>query len=375
MSQDPVSDFIGNYEKALEGALKSTEDLAQEYRVEIVWLVGLAVIWGAFIVLLDRTAMTAAIYTVLMLAIALGFPFTRRYINNTLMQSNLRRRWDRAIRHAGFKHLIPLKHFQHVHVGYQAEMRVGKGVTVKDLEMRCEQLAASMGIRNLKVRRHDHNAQWGTVTFVKTDTLEKAIQSNGHLRERMPTTFTERTGVVEGLGITVEVAETVAPAASIWQPIPVGVDEDGKLRTITLPERNLLLGGLPGSGKSIAMSQILAAVALDPQVHIWLIDWKSVEFLEFEGCAKRVAQTPEDAIDLCRELKGEMERGYTLLREASVKKIDSTVKLPIHCLFIDELAPYTDGLQSKFNERKFPRPVLKLDLVQDVDHAQPGSIK
>ena len=34
-----------------------------------------------------------------------------------------------------------------------------------------------------------------------------------------------------------------AAATSLWQPIPVGVGDDGQPITVLLPERNILLGG------------------------------------------------------------------------------------------------------------------------------------
>jgi len=56
------------------------------------------------------------------------------------------------------------------------------------------------------------------------------------------------------------------PKGSLWQPISLGVDEDGNQVSIGLPERNLLLGGEPGAGKSVALSLFIAAAALDPSV-------------------------------------------------------------------------------------------------------------
>src|SRR6266576_1433860 len=48
-----------------------------------------------------------------------------------------------------------------------------------------------------------------------------------------------------------------APAVSLWKPIPVGVAEDGTQVTVSLVERNLLLGGEPGGGKSVALQQVI----------------------------------------------------------------------------------------------------------------------
>lgn len=63
-----------------------------------------------------------------------------------------------------------------------------------------------------------------------------------------------------------------AERLSLWEPIPVGVDEHARPVTISLVERNLLLSGEPGAGKSVAQSMLIATAALDPQVDLWLLD-------------------------------------------------------------------------------------------------------
>jgi single-strand DNA-binding protein len=55
------------------------------------------------------------------------------------------------------------------------------------------------------------------------------------------------------------------------------VDEDGSEDTVTLPERNLLLGGEPGAGKSNVLQLLVAVGALDPLVRLTLFDPELVE--------------------------------------------------------------------------------------------------
>ena len=49
----------------------------------------------------------------------------------------------------------------------------------------------------------------------------------------------------------------VAPL-SIWNPVHLGTDELGRRVEVTLAERNMLIGGEPGSGKSVALQLIVA---------------------------------------------------------------------------------------------------------------------
>src|SRR5207247_1818391 len=67
-----------------------------------------------------------------------------------------------------------------------------------------------------------------------------------------------------------------AESTSLWEPVPVGVDEEGEPVALELVERNILLGGEPGAGKSAALSVLLAAGALDSNAQLWLLDGKRV---------------------------------------------------------------------------------------------------
>jgi predicted ATP-dependent serine protease len=62
---------------------------------------------------------------------------------------------------------------------------------------------------------------------------------------------------------------TPAPRSGpLWEPIPLGVDEHGEPVQVGLVERNVLVGGEPGAGKSVALSLLVAAAALDPSARV-----------------------------------------------------------------------------------------------------------
>src|SRR4051812_11052624 len=54
----------------------------------------------------------------------------------------------------------------------------------------------------------------------------------------------------------------VYASLSIWDPIHLGVDEVGTQVSVSLFERNILVGGEPGGGKSGALNLIVAHAAL-----------------------------------------------------------------------------------------------------------------
>ncbi len=77
---------------------------------------------------------------------------------------------------------------------------------------------------------------------------------------------------------------------------------------MSLPEHNVLIGGEPGAGKSVALSLLVAAAALDPAVTLWLLDGKRVELATWEPCAARlVGPSLEEALGVLDQLREEMD--------------------------------------------------------------------
>ena len=134
------------------------------------------------------------------------------------------------------------------------------------------------------------------------------------------------------------------PEGSLWEPISLGVDEDGSQVSIGLPERNLLLGGEPGAGKSVALSLFIAAAALDPGVTLTLLDGKQVELAPWSGSAEDfVGPDMAGAIDVLKDLCTEMDRRYSVLLSSGLRKIEPDGEFGLHVVAIDELAFYMRG--------------------------------
>ncbi|MGW6456665.1 AAA family ATPase [Streptomyces sp. NPDC055078] len=62
--------------------------------------------------------------------------------------------------------------------------------------------------------------------------------------------------------------------ADVYGPLPFGFDPRGNLVTITLMYSNLLVGGIPGSGKTSCALAIVLGVALDPTAELWIYELK-----------------------------------------------------------------------------------------------------
>src|SRR5260370_11777402 len=97
---------------------------------------------------------------------------------------------------------------------------------------------------------------------------------------------------------------TAVASLSIWDPIHLGTDETGKHVYVNLAERNMLIGGEPGSGKSVALQLIVAHAAISADVRLILIDGTRVELGLWAACADRfVGPSIDDAIEVMHWLQ------------------------------------------------------------------------
>ncbi|WP_239376400.1 FtsK/SpoIIIE domain-containing protein [Frankia sp. Cj5] len=255
------------------------------------------------------------------LAMILGWPVSRRPAVGWLLASRVRRRWARACRRADLATLadaIPqVRRVRRVPVGDRLLLRLPGGLNPSTLEKAADTLAVSLRAGQVRLERARLDASTMTATIVRRDPLTAAAP---------PWPF------------------LAGPRVSLWDPIPVGVDENGVPVTISLPERNVLLGGEPGAGKSAALAQLVAAAALDPDAKITLLDGKLVELACWRGVAEDTVGTNiGEAIDVLESLRAEMDRRYTRLLESGARKVTPDDGLPLHVVVIDELAYYLLG--------------------------------
>ena len=255
----------------------------------------------------------------LVVALVLAVPPARRFVWRLLRAMRVRRAWARATIDCGVA-AGPFRcpgvwSVERVLAGELLDVRVRRGQSVAELDKRAEHLAACLRARELRVVRDRRDAARASVLVVRRDPFEDAAPI------RWPAADAE--------------------SVSLWEPIPIGVDEQGEPVAIELVERNVLIGGEPGAGKSAALSTVIAAAALDPDARIWLLDGKLVEFAAWSPVAHRVVgPRGEDAIELLREVRTEMEERYRELLARGLRKIRREEGLPLHVVVCDELAFY-----------------------------------
>ena len=233
-------------------------------------------------------------------AAALTIGPSRRWLRRLEHGARVRRQLTKGIRTADiteFNGWLPrVLRTVEVPAGDTLQVAVPPHGIVADLEDAAEIIAARLAVSEVRVTRDPGNAQLATVVLVRRDPLagDQAIVW----------------------------PHATAEALSLWDPIPVGVDENGKQITISLAERNMLLGGEPGAGKSAALSLLVATAALDPTVDLWLLDGKLVELATWGGCATHsVGTSTAEAVGVLRQLQTEMELRYVQLLATRRRKV------------------------------------------------------
>jgi FtsK/SpoIIIE family len=136
-----------------------------------------------------------------------------------------------------------------------------------------------------------------------------------------------------------------APAGtrSVADPVELGAFEDGSPVRVRLLYRNILIGGIVGSGKSGAVNVLLAALAGCPDVVLWGIDLKGgMELRPWADCLDRLATTPDQAVALLRDAVGELDRRAALLSAAQQRLWHPKPEQPALVIVVDEYAELPD---------------------------------
>jgi hypothetical protein len=295
-------------------------------RVELA--AGLAVLW-TWARLAERLGGGAA---ALLLAVALGgllaVPAVRRRVLEVEHRARVRRRWATACRYGGLataSDRIPriVRHAL-IPAGDRLLVRLPAGSSTGALAEAAEQVAVVLDVREVRVARDPDHAALVRVTVVRRDPLHGAPPLGWPWLD--------------------------APRCSLWLPVPVGVDEDGQWVHMALPERNVLLGGEPGSGKSAAMSLLLAAAALDPEVRLILLDGKLVELACWAVVADRsIGADLAEAVAVLAEVQAELDRRLLALLANRRRKLTPTLAMPLLLVVVDELAFYVNAPDRKLS--------------------------
>jgi DNA segregation ATPase FtsK/SpoIIIE-like protein len=209
-------------------------------------------------------------------------------------------------------------------VGRRYLLQLPIGLHAALLQKSALELAAALGAREVRVKASPVNPRYVELAVIRSNAFPKMLAS--------PLVQQQST--------------------SLWEPLFFGVGQDGLAVSITLPEHNLLIGGEPGSGKSVALSTIVAAAALDPSVQLTLLDGKHVELIAWSDVADEfVGADQEAAVAALEDLRDVMDDRYALLALHRRRKMTASDPEGLHVLVIDELAFYLRGGQKVLRDQ------------------------
>lgn len=284
--------------------------------LEAVLAFGVFLLWD-FAVALDGVGLGVLVLGMGVLVLWRSVGVRRRLV--TLLRGRSSRRWLSRVlvacevisRHGA---LPQVRSSETIPAGQRLYLRLAPGMTAEHIDDAAEAIAAVVGAREVRVLREPGNAAVAHLSILWRDPLS------------MPA------------------PPWPGAPGSLWEPLSLGVDEDGNAVSIGLVERNVLLGGEPGAGKSVALSLFIAAAALDPEVRLTLMDGKQVELAPWAGSAEHfVGPDMGDAIEVLKDLGAEMDRRYSVLLSSGLRKIERDSDFGLYVVAIDELAFYMRG--------------------------------
>ena len=149
---------------------------------------------------------------------------------------------------------------------------------------------------------------------------------------------------------------------SIFDPVHLGTDEYGEPVYVDLAERNMLLGGEPGAGKSSGLNLITAHGALSHDCKLILVDGKQVELGLWRACADMfIGPSITDAIAAFTEFQQIMNTRYARLLATGRRKVTREDGEHVYLVVIDEYAYFSATVGSKKEREDFA--ALTRDLV------------
>jgi S-DNA-T family DNA segregation ATPase FtsK/SpoIIIE len=147
--------------------------------------------------------------------------------------------------------------------------------------------------------------------------------------------------------------------ADVFAPLPFGFDPRGNLVEMTLMYSNLLVGGIPGSGKTSCALAIVLGVALDPTAELWIYELKGSGDLDSAKPVCHRYMSGEDDEDLQAALAGLWSGIAEQRRRAKFVKSLPSSETP-------EGRRVTRALAEKYPEQNLGPRVIVVDEAQEL---------
>ena len=248
----------------------------------------------------------------------------RTWLKSLLGLSNERRRFEAAIRvqESPLATSRPIvKGVHKVASGICLTVKLRSGTAFKELERIAPYLAVHYGAMEVQVRANLQNAAFAYVTITYKDPLSG---------DEIEWPYLDRSQV------------------SAWDPIPIGINEEGEEVKVSFPGRHFFIGGESGSGKSVSVSVILAWLARDPTVELFVFDGKNIELSVWKPIFRGWVGTDlKEGIELLDRILDIMSDRYRILGDLGIRKLERHHGLGLIYVIIDELPFYVANSDTK----------------------------
>ncbi|WP_181849291.1 cell division protein FtsK [Streptomyces parvulus] len=109
----------------------------------------------------------------------------------------------------------------------------------------------------------------------------------------------------------------------IFKRVPFGIDPRGRAQSVPMIQHNILVGSLPGQGKTASVRVLACGAAMDPSVELWLHENKGTGDLDSLECVSHrfVSGIDDDSIKYAAD-------SLKLLREEVMRRAAAIKKLP-----------------------------------------------
>ena len=199
-------------------------------------------------------------------------------------------------------------------LGYALELRLNAPTTIDSVSSFCDQIAVAYGAARVRVSPNEAIANRVTL-FID---FQRGIGTAPYVPEPNP------------VGIPL----------NPLRAIPLGLNDEGDVVAVRLFGKHVLVGGNPGSGKSVALRVFLAGLAASRDVSIVGIDPKHTELVMWKSRLSNliVGNGVDDVVALLEEMLGEIQKRAKHLAATGSATLFPTSEFPWIVLVIDEWA-------------------------------------
>ena len=377
----------------------SAAGAAWRWRTELAILTIIsAALWRLALLI---TLIWAALALAALVAGLLGLPVTRRFITArfwcVLARHRLQRLCWEARLHTRSGRLPLILWTRPTKVGERIHLLCRAGICAEDFDAHIGELRAACYARDARVTRNRRWSQLVTIDIIRHDTLAASeliksplqrlteiyqldlvpAQDSPESGSPLPDTARQPPDITPGgcrahhppgrrQPMTTTDTRPLAPVPtfpfSMFDPVHLGVDEYGEPIYVNLAERNMLLGGEPGGGKSSAENLIVAHGALSHDCRLVLVDGNQVQLGPWRHSADMfIGPSLPDAKAAFTEFQQIMNHRYERLLATGRRKITRDDGEDIYLVVIDEYAYFSATVGKKQDREEFA--ALARDLI------------